>query len=172
MGHYRRLYQKGGLYFFTLVTHQRKPIFNTDIEINILRSAFRKTMEKRPFTIKAIVILPDHLHCIWQLPEEDKDFSSRWKIIKGMVTKKYHSIFKNQNIVWQPRYWEHLIRDEKDLYNHLDYIHYNPVKHGFVSKPLDWPYSSFHNFVQKGVYEKAWGDTGLKDIEIDVGEPL
>ncbi len=156
--HYRRAYSKGGCYFFTLVTHRRSPVLCNDVAIATLRSAFRQVKKSRPFSIDAIVILPDHLHCIWTLPKNDHDFSTRWRLIKTRVTKHYdRPLDVDQRKIWQNRYWEHLLRDEKDFQHHLDYIHYNPVKHGYVTRPYDWEYSSFQRFVKNGVYDKNWG---------------
>jgi len=142
MSNYRRVYVKGGTYFFTVVTHERKPFLCNTQAITRLRSAFRYAMKKYPFHIKGIVILPDHLHCIWKLPDNDADFSKRWNLIK-----RYFSIGMNGNLnhrreknIWQRRFWEHLIRDEDDFNRCLDYIHYNPVKHGYVNDPSHWPY--------------------------------
>jgi putative transposase len=159
MSEYRRAYQPGGFYFFTVVTHQRKPILCTEQSIARLRESFRYTMQKYPFEITAIVILPDHLHCIWQLPENDSDFSKRWNMIKrhfsmGISSNTNHRREKN---IWQRRFWEHLIQDEKDLHRHLHYIYYNPVKHGYVSSAFEWPHSSFKKDVEHGLYDKSWG---------------
>ena len=159
MSEYRRGYQAGGNYFFTLVTYQRYPIFANSENVNLFKVSMNKVKKKYPFALNAIVILPDHLHCLWKLPENDKDFSTRWRLIK-----RYFSIELNTSInhrkekeVWQRRFWEHLIRDEDDWKKHMDYIHYNPVKHGFVNFPRDWKYSSFNYWVEKGSYEKSWG---------------
>ncbi|MDD2815392.1 MAG: transposase [Thiotrichaceae bacterium] len=143
MSNYRRAYVNGGTYFFTLTTWQRRPIL---IEyIDALRAAFRKEKKKRPFDINAIVILPDHLHCIMSLPVGDINYSTRWKCIKQHFSKQIETLVnhRQEKQVWQRRFWEHVIRDEHDLNNHLAYIFYNPVKHGYVEKPLDWQYSSF-----------------------------
>ena len=160
--HYRRNYLSGGCYFFTLVTHQRKPILTNEPTINVLRHAFKTVQKRHPLRIDAIVILPDHLHCIWTLPEEDHDFSTRWRLLKGMVTK-------NRQIdtpIWQKRFWEHTLRDESDLYNHTDYIYFNPVKHGYVHQPAAWPYSSFHRDVARGLYPADWGGNPLLPDDI------
>ena len=165
---YKRLKVPGSTYFFTLVTHNRKPILCEPENIILLRSSFKRTMEKHPFTIDAIVILPDHLHCIWTLPPKDADFSTRWRLIKSWFSRnchhKYQGIIsdsrkkKQEKAIWQRRFWEHLIKDKKDFINHLNYIHYNPVKHALVSSVKDWQYSSFHRYVQRGVYKSDWGN--------------
>jgi len=159
MSQYRRVYQRGGCYFFTVVTFKRFKYLANLENIQRLRNSFQHVMTKHPFIIDAIVVLPNHLHCIWVLPENDEDFSLRWRLIK-----RYFSIGINvpltprgEKKVWQRRFWEHLIRDEKDWQRHMDYIHYNPVKHGLVNKPIDWPYSSFETVVKRGFYERDWG---------------
>ncbi|MDR3492746.1 MAG: transposase [Gammaproteobacteria bacterium] len=167
MKNVRRIYVPGICYFFTVVTYKRRPILCSEYAINRLRNAFHYTKLKHPFKMPAIVILPDHLHCLWQLPENDSDFSKRWRIIKhyfsvGMSSET--TVGKNKQI-WQPRFWDHIIRNEKDLHRHLDYIHYNPVKHGYVKKPLDWPYSSFKRFVKEGAYETDWGEHPVSNIK-------
>ena len=151
MSQYRRLYLPQGVYFFTLVTYQRKPIFNNTKHIDILRKAFTKIKKTRPFTMDAIIILPDHLHCIWRLPENDCDYSNRWREIKKMVSKTIHPITneRGEGLVWQRRFWEHAIRNETDWRKHLDYIHFNPVKHGYANSPNEWPWSSFDACVKK-----------------------
>ncbi|VFN07563.1 MAG: putative transposase, partial [Candidatus Kentron sp. G] len=142
----------GAIYFFTVVTYRRKPWLDRDERIEILREALRKTMVHRPFRIDAMVVLPDHLHCLWQLPEGDHDFSGRWREIKKAVSRHIdtRTNHRNERPVWQRRFWEHLIRDEDDLCNHRDYIHYNPVKHGLAKRPGDWPWSSFGKAVARG----------------------
>ncbi len=142
--------------------------------IDDLCLAFANTQIKYPFNTEAIVILPDHLHTIWVLPENDHDYPSRWQAIKSHFTRglKKHgiSIHKNKRgeyDLWQRRYWEHTIRDECDLKTHIDYIHYNPIKHGLVKRVSDWPHSSFHRFVRGGLLPSDWGDVprAFKDIE-------
>ncbi|MFK5970962.1 MAG: transposase [Candidatus Marithrix sp.] len=133
--------------------------------IELLRYAFRKTKQQHPFKIDAIVILPEHLHCILTLPLNDNDFSGRWRMIKKTFSKQlpkteYLSntrIKRNERGIWQRRFWEHLIHDEQDYKQHIDYIHFNPVKHGWVTKVINWKYSSFHLFLQRGIYLPDWG---------------
>ena len=176
---YRRAYQPGGSYFFTLITHQRQPLLSIPENIDRLRIAFKREMEKHPFTIDAIVILPDHLHTIWTLPENDTGYSGRWSRIKryfsigcigdsAMQSVSRHN--KREKPVWQRRFWEHTIRDGNDWQRHMNYIHYNPVKHGHASSPEEWPYSSFRRCVRKGWYSPDWGATEpehLKDIDYE-----
>jgi putative transposase len=166
MSEYRRLYLPQGVYFFTLVTYQRKPIFNNANHIDILRKAFTKIKKTQPFTMDAIVILPDHLHCIWRLPENDHDYSGRWREIKKSVSKAIHPITNERGecLIWQRRFWEHAIRDEEDWRRHLDYIHFNPVKHGYANSPNEWPWSSFDACVKKGWYDRGWGRKEPDDI--------
>ena len=170
MSNYRRATTKGASYFFTVVTKDRYPWFAEENAVNILREAYRTTIKKRPFTIDAIVVLPDHLHCIWQLPEGDADYSGRWREIKKMVSRQLdtRTNLRNERPVWQRRFWEHQIRDDNDWRNHMDYIHYNPVKHGYVKKVSSWPYSTFHRLVESGVYPVDWGDESI--VEIQAGE--
>lgn len=155
---YRRVWQLGGSYFFTVVTYQRQPLFTQEEYIQYLREAFHHVRKNHPFIIDAVVILPDHLHCIWNLPSDDADYATRWRLIKHFVTCKINKKHGKKINVWQKRYWEHCLRSENDWKNHMDYIHYNPVKHGYVLAPKEWPYSSFSKAVDKGLYNKNWGE--------------
>jgi len=167
MSNYRRAKTTGATYFFTVVTHNRKPVFRSAASVQILRDAFQDEMQRRPYIMEAAVILPDHLHCIWQLPENDSDYSSRWREIKKAVTKQIARGTKNsrgEGDVWQRRFWEHQIRDNHDWRKHIDYIHYNPVKHGYTSTPLEWQWSSFRRWVDKGAYSSDWGSVEPEGI--------
>jgi putative transposase len=176
---YRRLFVTGGTYFFTLVTYQRRSIFSTPEAVDKLRYAFQYTVERLPFTIVASVILPDHMHFIWTLPPESGDFSTRWRLIKshftrnwcpkGVMSESNSRRRKGEADVWQRRFWEHLIRDERDLSNHVEYIHYNPVKHGLVKFPAEWQYSSFMKYVQDGIYNLDW-NAALDDVGFRAGD--
>ena len=159
MSQYRRYYQSGGYYFFTLVTYQRCPIFSSPEKVEQLKIAISKVKKKYPFSLNAIVILPDHLHCLWKLPEKDNDFSMRWRLIKRYFSMEMDTSVnhRKEKEVWQRRFWEHAIRDVNDWQKHMDYIHYNPVKHGLVRMPSDWQHSSFNYWVGRGLYEKNWG---------------
>lgn len=159
MSDYRRAFQAGGNFFFTVVTHHRAPFFSKEANVEILRSSFKREMKRRPFTLEAMVVLPDHLHCLWLLPEGDADYSSRWREIKKSTTQQLsvNRNYRSEGDVWQRRYWEHKIRDAEDWRIHMDYIHYNPVKHGYVSEPGMWKYSSFLKWVKCGVYDVNWG---------------
>ena len=170
MSNYRRVHIPGSIYFFTLVTYCRQPIFADGERAKQLRRSFREVMAKRPFELLAAVVLPDHLHCLWVLPEGDADFSSRWQMVKTSFSRRIPAkkLKAGAKTIWQPRFYDHCIRDESDLHKHLDYIHYNPVKHGLVSSPSEWPYSSFTRFVELGWYESNWGDDmppNMEDME-------
>ena len=177
---YRRAKTPGATYFFTLVTYQRQHIFNHPEAVEVLRQAFRTVKQNHPFTIEAIVVLPDHLHCIWTLPPEDAAFSKRWRLIKSEFTRHCPSRFRRQRsaarqhkaeqAVWQRRFWEHQLCDEADFVRHVEYIHYNPVRHGLVSAPKDWVASSFHCFVRKGIYPIGWGAEGTSVCWYRVGQ--
>ncbi len=159
MSQYRRLYQPGGSYFFTLVTFQRKNILASPEHISRLLAAIERVSKRHPFSLEAWVILPDHLHCIWGMPGQDFDFSLRWRLIKGYFSAglTYPTNHRGEKEIWQRRFWEHSLRDEVDWRRHMDYIHYNPVKHGYVTRPLNWSYSSFQVAMQKGYYDPDWG---------------
>ena len=171
MPNYRRSNFGGGTYFFTVNTHRRQP-FLTDPDVRAaLKQGINQIRQTLPFAIDAWVLLPDHLHCIWSLPEGDADFSTRWRVIKTVVTQQCgerldndallsrRRVRKGQSTLWQQRFWEHLIRDERDFAAHVDYIHWNPVKHGHAQHVVDWPYSSFHRYVRNGVLPPAWTGT-------------
>ncbi len=170
MVQYRRNQVPGGTYFFTVTLRNRRATTLVD-NIDTLRMAFHQTRSKRPFVIDAIVVLPDHLHAIWTLPAEDDDYAGRWRSIKSQFTHALDgsgvSLAKNSKgeyALWQRRYWEHTIRDETDLARHVDYIHFNPVKHGWVERVQDWPHSSFHRFVKQGHCPQNWaGSPGASD---------
>lgn len=161
---YRRVWQPGGCYFFTVVTYQRQTLLTQKEYIQYLREAFQHVRKKWPFTIEAIVVLPDHLHCIWTLPPNDADYATRWRLIKHFVTCKINNNRVNKIRIWQKRYWEHCLRNERDWQMHMDYIHYNPVKHEYVASPMEWPYSSFFKSVEKGLYNKNWGENVSNEI--------
>lgn len=169
MANYRRWRLAGGSYFFTLVTKDRTRIFEHAVARRLLGQQLRECRRVRPFEVNAIVLLPEHLHTIWTLPRGDQEYSARWAWIKKEFTKAWLAVGGAQVMVsparnarrdrgvWQPRFWEHVIRDEGDFDRHLDYIHYNPVKHGHVNVPADWQWSSIHRWVKAGVYEAEWG---------------
>jgi putative transposase len=164
---YKRARIAGGCYFFTLNLAERHDNDLLVRHIADLREALRQARLDHPFSIDAIVVLPDHLHCLWQLPPGDNDFSTRWRLIKARFSRcidhgEYVSESrwrKGERGIWQRRYWEHVIRDERDYRHHMDYIHYNPVKHGHVQSVKDWPHSSFHRWVERGAYPIEWAAT-------------
>jgi len=169
MANYRRAWVPGGTFFFTVVTHRRRAIFTDAIARQFLRTAFQEVQERRPFQIDAIVLLPDHLHCVWSLPPDDADYPTRWRQIKKRFTQQYLargfpeaalSVGRKRQGdrgVWQRRYYEHTVRDEEDLKHCIDYLHLNPVKHRLVERVRDWPWSSFHRYVRLGEYPIDWG---------------
>jgi putative transposase len=171
MTSYRRNFVAGGSYFFTVNLAERQLRLLTD-NINLLRAVFRETRRRHPFTIDAIVVLPDHLHTVWTLPAGDGDFAIRWQLIKASFSRglprgepvSASRLRKRERGIWQRRYWEHTLRDEDDFARHVDYIHFNPVKHGLVACVRDWPFSSFHRMVRLGIYPENWaGGAGQKD---------
>ena len=176
---YRRAKTPGATYFFTVVTYQRRQILCQPSNVDLLRSAFRYVMEKHPFKIDAIIILPEHLHCLWTLPQEDGDFSNRWRLIKSWFSRQCNLQYqgqisasrqhKGEKAVWQRRFWEHQIKDDRDFVNHVEYIHYNPVHHGLVKAPKDWQYSSFHRYVQQGIYDMMWGASEKLVFDSSIG---
>lgn len=167
MADYQRLFVPGGTYFFTVVTADRKPWLTMDTGRSALGQALREVRRDQPFETIALVLLPDHLHAIWTLPEADADFSRRWRRIKQRASIRMRTASGRTGPFWQSRFWEHWIRDDEDLRRHIDYIHYNPVKHGLVTSPADWEASTFHRFVARGIYPADWG--GHNDM-IDVPE--
>jgi len=176
MTNYRRNFVHGGSFFFTVnLADRRLSLLTTHIDA--LRLAFRETRTHHPFTIDATVILPDHLHAVWTLPDGDADFATRWRLIKSTFSRQLppgepisaSRAAKAERGVWQRRYWEHTIRDEEDFARHVDYVHINPVKHGLVKRACDWQPSSFHRMVKLGFYAEDWaGD--LSDDGEDFGE--
>jgi putative transposase len=168
-----RSHAPGPCYFFTVATHDRRPILIA--EIDRLRDAFRTVLTRHPFTLEAIVVLPDHLHTMWRMNEEDGDFSMRWRVLKRLFSTGLEAPLPNRSrarkrekSVWQRRFWDHVIRDDDDWRRHLDYIHYNPVHHGYCEAPVEWPYSSFARMVERGWYDPEWGRTEPPIREDDV----
>ena len=171
---YRRDDTKGGTWFFTVNLAERNNTILVD-EYDLLRSVMNKVKREHPFKLDAMVVLPDHIHSIWTLPSNDNDYSTRWGLIKSGFSRKLPKLErinrsrfnKGERGVWQRRYWEHLIRDDFDYEKHIQYIHYNPVKHGYVKRPADWPYSSVHKYIEKGVLDKKWAD-----FVVDISEEV
>lgn len=182
MSRYRRAALAGATYFFTVVTYRRRPILCDAPVRAALRAAIQTVRARYPFTIDAWVLLPDHLHCLWTLPPDDADFAGRWASIKRMVSRAcaagYHrsdwltasKAKHRESTIWQRRYWEHCIRHDGDYARHVDYIYINPVKHGLVSRVHDWPYSTFHRDVARGLYPRDWAGS-MDTSTLDAGEP-
>ena len=178
---YRRVFIPGASYFFTLVANQRSPIFSDANVIDIYHRSVRKVQAAWPLTIEAEVILPDHIHFLCTLPEGDADYPKRVRLIKAAFTRSFlgrrqcldersdSRIAKGEQAVWQRRYWEHTICDERDFQAHLDYIHLNPVKHGLVAAARDWPHSTFLAWVERGAYELWWGSDEMPPLPEWVG---
>ncbi len=171
MPEYRRWYVPGGTYFFTLVTFERLNFLASDLARPLLRRAIDEVRSEMSFQVVSWVLLPDHLHTVWTLPPGDSDYSERWKRIKGTFSKSYLAEGGAEGVrnrsrrrhreaaIWQRRFWEHTVEDENDLLAFVDYVHWNPVKHGQVSRARDWPWSTFHRFVEAGHYTMDWGGT-------------
>lgn len=169
MPEYRRWYVPGGTFFFTLVTYRRYPFFRSNKARGLLGEVMRDVRTVSPFQTVATVLLWDHLHVIWTLPRGDSDYSTRWKQIKAGFTQRWlegggHELpvsasrkSRGERGIWQRRFWEHRSLEEDDLEVRFDYVHYNPVKHGYVKRPCDWPWSSFGRYVDLGHYVKNWG---------------
>jgi len=176
---YRRVIARGGTYFFTLNLDDRRSALLVE-HVSVLRLVIQKVRSVHPFKIQAIVILPDHLHTIWTLPPGDADYYTRWSLIKAGFSRGISSgeqvsssrLYKRERGIWQRRYWEHQVRDERDLQQHVDYIHYNPVKHGHVSRAVQWPYSSLHRYVTRGWLTAQWaaGEVAIESDSSNRGE--
>ena len=182
MSQYRRAAVPGGSYFFTVVTYRRRPILCDDPVRAALRAAIAGVRDRHPFRIDAWVLLPDHLHCLWTLPPGDADYSLRWNLIKRSVSLACAGLYRRpdwmspskakrrESTFWQRRYWEHCIRNEADFSRHIAYIYFNPVRHGMVERAADWPFSTFHRDVARGLFPQEWGMG--QDAELpSVGEP-
>jgi putative transposase len=170
------------MFFFTVVTAGRRPILTTDVARACLRGVVGEVRGEHPFAVEAWVLLPDHLHCIWTLPDGDMDFSKRWGLIKAGFSKRSKGVLEDksqdsasrskhrESTIWQRRFWEHRIRNEEDYRRHMDYIHFNPVKHGLAEHVWDWPYSTFHRYVEAGVYPVNWGSETRINVAGEFGE--
>lgn len=182
MSRYRRADMEGATYFFTVATYRRQPLL-CDAAVRVaIRQAIEAVRVKRPFKIDAWVLLPDHLHCIWTLPTGDADYATRWSMIKRSVSLACRHNHKRpewinpskqkhrESTLWQRRYWEHRIRDDRDFERHADYIHYNPVRHGLCERVIDWPWSTFHRYVSRDDYPVDWGGGSVISEEGAFGE--
>ncbi len=160
---YRRSDVMGGTYFFTLNLADRKKTLLVD-EFVILRNVINKVKKQHPFKLDAMVVLPEHLHALFTLPINDNDFSTRWMLIKTGFSRQLPKLekinvsrkSKGERGIWQRRYWEHVIRNDMDFEKHINYIHYNPVKHGYVLRAIDWPFSTIHEYIRKGILDENW----------------
>jgi putative transposase len=158
MPQYRRLYIHGGTYFFTVVSYQRRPILVHPMLRRALSESIQFVKKQHPFDVHAWVLLPDHMHCVWRLPRNESDYSKRWAQIKRLTSQHVAKVFHDEEranpsmrrrrelTIWQPRFWEHWIRNDDDLRQTIQYIHRNPVKHGLVNRIEDWPFSTYHRF--------------------------
>ncbi len=177
MPDYRRYRVPGGCYFFTVNLLERFPNDTLVRHVDLLRGVVRDVRRRWPFRIDGWVVLPDHLHCIWTLPAGDADFTTRWRLIKAGFAKHLPKTEHRSRVrvsrcergIWQRRFWEHTIRDERDYASHMDYLHFNPVKHGHVRRVVDWPYSSFARCVERWIYPYDWAGAG-NDMDRVVGE--
>jgi putative transposase len=175
MPDYRRAWHPGGTYFFTVNLLQRQGSDLLIRHIDRLREAVRMTRRRHPFIIHGWVVLPDHLHSIIELPPDDADFATRWRLIKIAFSKGLPVIERRSQVrmargergIWQRRYWEHLIRDDTDFRAHMDYVHINPLKHGLVKRVREWPYSTFHQLAEKGVYPADWAGGSEDRLEYE-----
>jgi putative transposase len=183
MSDYRRLWVPGGSYFFTVVTHQRQRYFAESVARRHLREAMTAVRQRWPFSIVALVLLPDHLHTVWSLPANDFRYDLRWRRIKDEFTRRFlrdgkreghrseSRVRRGERGIWQRRFWEHTCHDEDDLRRCVDYTHWNPKKHGYVQRIVDWRWSTFHRFANAGEYESGWGGVdpvhgfGMPDID-------
>jgi|SRR5580704_6792277 putative transposase len=176
MSRYRRAKIEGGIFFFTVALADRSSDLLVQ-EIDRLRRSYKAMQERLPVETAAICILPDHIHALWQLPENDTDYMSRWSLFKTSFsralppshTRSASKIAKREKGIWQRRYWEHAIRNDADFGRHVDYIHYNPVKHGLVPRVVDWPHSSFHRYVEQGILPDDWAGNA-RELVGDFGE--
>ena len=177
MSRYRRSLTAGGTFFFTVNLADRKSRLLVE-EMDRLRRAFELARTRFSFRTIAYCVLPDHLHTVWRLPENDADFGLRWGVIKrafsrGLPASGARSgskIAKREKGLWQRRFWEHQIRDDEDLRRHVDYVHFNPVKHGHVKFVADWPHSSFHTYVERRILPADWAGAGVDADVATFGE--
>lgn len=177
MSRYTRAFTAGGTFFFTVNLADRSKTLLTN-HIDELRESLRLVRQRHPFHIDAIVVLPEHLHTVWTLPPGDADYPTRWALIKAGFSRRLPKveritssrIAKGERGIWQRRYWEYQIRDEGDYARHIDYIHYNPVKHGHAQTPIDWPHSSLHRYVRGGILPVDWGMNYAEGKKAEWGE--
>jgi putative transposase len=174
---YRRADIKGGTYFFTVNLAERNRSLLVE-HVDILRRVVKEVKQHHPFRIDAFVVLPDHLHAMWTLPQDDADYPTRWMLIKAGFSRRIATgehrnasrTNKGERGIWQRRYWEHTIRDQQDYARHVDYIHYNPVKHGQVTRAADWPNSSIHRYIAAGMVARNWAGDKMGADKNSYGE--
>lgn len=166
MVQYRRNFVPGGTYFFTVTLADRRSSLLTD-HADALLAAIRRVRDLHPWQTDALVILPDHVHAIWTLPDGDADYPSRWRMIKALFTRALRGCAEVDQAPWQSRYWEHTIRDDHDLAQHVAYVHYNPVKHGYVARPVEWQWSTIHRYVRDRQIAENWA---VEPTDVNVPE--
>ncbi len=179
MPNYRRNKIPGATYFFTVVTYNRKPIFTNQESKHLFWKTYLQVQKRYPFTSQVLCLLPDHFHCIWSLPEKDANYSLRIRELKRIFTFQYQRFFpiklgkqsnsrknKKEGVVWQRRFWEHTIQNIDEYNWYMDYIHWNPVKHGYADSPFDWDVTSFHRYVKSGIYSQNWVFESNSDLSI------
>jgi putative transposase len=177
MPDFHRYRVPGGCYFFTANLLERRGNTLLTDRIDYFREAVQRVRRSRPFTIDAWVILPDHMHAVWTLPPSDDDFSTRWRLIKTFFvqalpkTERLSRVrrAKGERGIWQRRFWEHAIRDDEDYRAHVDYVHFNPVKHGLATSPAAWPFSTFRVCASRGLYSPDWNGSNIQNLP--AGEP-
>jgi len=175
MPNYRRAFVPGGTWFFTVNLLERHGNDLLVREIALLREVVRRVCNRHPFHIDAWVVLPEHVHCVLTLPPGDSGFSLRWRLIKSGFSRALPKTERRSVVrqtagergIWQRHYWEHLIRDETDYQRHVDYVHVNPLKHGHVKRVRDWPYSTFHRYVEASMYPMDWCGDVTANVEGD-----
>lgn len=164
MSHYRRNYTQGGTFFFTVkLAHPKSRLLVEHIDL--LRDAYAWVQNRYPFETVAVCVLPDHIHAVWTLPAGDDDYSLRWKLLKRRFSDTFPAaenrseskMRRGDKGIWQRRFYEHTVRDDADLRRCVDYVYFNPVKHGLVRNVCDWPFSSFHRDVERGLFPRDWG---------------
>ena len=180
MATYRRSHANGATWFFTLATYRRRPLLARPDVLSALRLAIKQAGQRYPFKIVAWVVLPDHMHALWALPEGDGDYAVRWAMIKRLTSQSVRDTLppvtsksmqaRGEIGLWQRRYWEHQIRDEPDLHRHMDYIHFNPVKHGLAANSGQWPHSTFHRYVRAGLLPADWAVGNEVSMDGEFGE--
>jgi len=161
----RRLYVPNAHYIITGMTKYRRSLFADETNVNLLRTTKRRAKEFHPFTMRACAFLPDHFHLLIFVPEAT-NISKLLQSIQRNFTRNYKNVYhiNRRTNLWQRGFWDHVIRNERDFADHFHYIHYNPVKHGYATKPEEHAHSSFHEYVKRGWYEPGWGHTEPEEV--------